>query len=171
MLRIVGAVDILLVLVCTWFWKPVWRRVPKVGELTFPNLEGVWRGELRYQTALDQPARSKTVVARIKQSLMHLDMTLASDMSESKTLAMHLDRNAQSGQQQMFYTYASDPWSPVLPATAHKGAATLTVRHGGTVLQGTYFNDQARRGELELNFVSGDMEDYDHEVDAIRNPQ
>lgn len=168
LVRIAGAVDILLVLLSLWLWKLIWRYIPLLGELTFPNLEGVWEGELKYQAGADEAAKTKPVVARIKQSLLHLDMTLASDMSESTTLAMHISRDTASGHQQMFYTYVSEPFSANSMAVMHKGAASLTVRHVAKVLEGNYFNDQSRRGELRLTFVSRKMNEYDRRFDALK---
>lgn len=150
-----GLIFVFVIIGWRWVWK--WKPVQKH---TFPNLRGVWKGHIKFLN--ESAPESRAVLARIEQSLSHIDIRLVSELSESNTLSASPTRDAPSGKKTLFYVYRNEVRRPNSNATTHIGSAQLeAILAKAPTLRGNYFTDRGRSGEIELVRHHADPDKFD----------
>lgn len=152
-----GAFLLNLVLVVTlWVgWKSIWKHMPSLNTLLFPDLNGLWDMTIHWHGSNREGKVSAE--ATIKQNFLKISMEVASEGSDSETMLAHPKQDPESGRPMLYYMYR------VIPK--QKGAKSGDVYHGAAILKlsnktinelsGNYFTSQKTYGHFILTRKSG----------------
>ena len=144
------ALNVLLVLLFKCAWRPLWRWMPVLNDLLFPDLNGIWDVEIHWQWE----GKNGTVNARaeIKQSLLRLSIHLQSERSDSETLSVVPKKHPESARPHLHYLYEAHPTAGYEDDNpSHFGAAILKPDLADrNVLRGNYFTDRATSGHYVM---------------------
>ena len=133
----------------------IWKCVRKFNRDLYPDLNGVWEGEITTESGDEIAVR-----AAIKHTLLetHVDIHTAT----SKSLTLEATPLKECGQPKLYYTYRSFPkrpgWQP------YTGITIFDVRNvDGTdplmlELSGPYFTDRQSVGRVRLRQVSKNVD-------------
>lgn len=153
----VTVTTLLVTLVGTIGWKPLWTVFPVLNDWVCPDLSGKWRVKIdsninriaEHHPSLAGKAIVGTVtgVAEIKQNWFRIAINLKTDnrYSHSRTTCVHLFRDDQNGQISLSYVYENDTPSPVdTDEQRHFGAARLRAEKTpkGYKLNGEYWTNR-----------------------------
>jgi len=134
-------------------WRILWRQVPALNTLVFPDLNGIWYGmtqsnwpvvsQLREaalgEGAVDPAALSKIelvsgeIAIEIKSSLfgMAVRSSVATGAGDPTTVMVRAQKNFETGNYELFYVYrqtTSD--ARAAEESSHLGATMLVIRPG-----------------------------------------
>lgn len=156
-LRIAAAITLVATAFVYIGWKYLWR-LTILRRHIYPALHGVWEGHIVFLGASGREQRD--VVARIDQTFLSLHIRLESAFSRSETLIAV--PTTSPGRKSLTYVYHNTPRASSTAATDHHGSALLEVFDSSLLrLQGNYFNDEGRRGEIHLVRTSTAPHDFD----------
>lgn len=151
-LRLIVAVSTTLhvLLALPQVWRRVWRLVPILNEILFPDLNGTWDVAIHWQRADAEDTVPATAV--FKQSLFKLSIELTSDRTHSETLCVVPKKDPESDRPRLLYLYRATPIAGFQENNPpHQGAATLIIEPGDRdKLQGNYFTDRASKGHFVM---------------------
>ncbi|MFY0311298.1 hypothetical protein ACFMBG_15515 [Leisingera sp. D0M16] len=151
---------ILYVLGGTSVWRVVWRKVPKLNQWVFPDLNGEWATTMesnilehaKFHPALKDldPSKVKSTIPGrfiISQTWFKVSIRFDGDdkYSNSDTLFVHPERDSQSGRFYLTYTYKNQtPNNLATDEQMHMGAARLEVDGGESFnqMRGTYWTNR-----------------------------
>lgn len=142
--------DAAIILVSTYLWRPLWKLIPLLPSLIFPDLNGIWEGRIIFESSTGETKLKAK--ARIRQSLWSIHIDLYSETSKSHTLVAY--PTSEAGNQVLYYVYHNTPKNPQFPE--YKGTSLLTIKRGTTPsqLSGHYFTVRGTIGRVELKRVS-----------------
>jgi hypothetical protein len=142
--------DIGILLISFYLWRWIWKYIPVLSEIYFPDLNGIWEGRIIFQSDSGQDGLDAR--ARIKQNLWSIHIDLSSTTSKSHTLVAY--PTLESGNQMIYYIYHNTPKNPEYPE--YKGTSLLTVKSETSPMQlnGRYFTIRGTRGRIELRRTS-----------------
>ncbi|MFY9089503.1 hypothetical protein [Arcobacter aquimarinus] len=152
--RYASLFEFLIFMLFTIGWKWIWKVIPKLNDLIFPNLNGEWDVKINWCWKKDNETKEGTVNGKvyIKQTFLTLSMELITEESESETLAIHPKRQSESGRLVLYYTYLNTPKNTLVDSKPHRGTAILKLDFAtNDKLEGNYFTDRYTKGTLELN--------------------
>lgn len=131
-------------------WRTVWKRIPKLNDWVFPDLNGKWAVDIHWNWGAK--SGEKTAIAFIKQSLLKVSIELSSDESESETLMVVPHKDAQSSRLGLYYIYRNVGISgAAMKQDPHIGAAILKIsQESNDVLRGNYFTDRSTDGQYTM---------------------
>lgn len=127
-------------------WTELWRKIPALNDLLFPDWNGTWDVQIHWQRG--EMAGTVQAEAQIKQSLLKLSITLQSKQAESETLSVVPKKHPESGRPHLHYLYEAKPRAGCQNDNpAHIGAAILKPDlDNRDILRGNYFTDRATSG-------------------------
>lgn len=139
-------------------WRELWKCVPRLNELVYPDIEGEWNISIEWRR-LERDERSRVrwieesgtvnAKARIRQSLLKMSMEVESSSSDSQTLMAQPKRDPASGTSYLYYTYLVTPKEGEGNAKSpYYGAAILKIGEGK--LEGNYWTSGRTVGRYSL---------------------
>lgn len=128
-----------------------WRWVPSLQRAIFPYLGGEWAGELQFQSQKGPQTREVTLT--INHTLFRVVLILDSAESTSRTLVVHVDRDAGINRDRLYYVYLNERKEGVPGAgDRYRGLAVLRVEISNCLaLHGDYFTERRGSGKLKLS--------------------
>jgi hypothetical protein len=143
---------VLLALFVKWIWK--WRFLHP-WLVPFPNLNGVWKGELK-STYEDKATRgdaaSVPTTLTVRQSFTSVSCIMITAEMRSSSAHAGFDLNEEKQQRQLAYIYCSRP-KLTLSGTSdmHDGAVVFDILgNPPTRLTGRYWTTRGTAGDIEL---------------------
>lgn len=132
-----------------------WRWIPPIQRMIFPYLGGLWEGEVRFLDKAGQPDR-RSVTLEANHTLFGARLLLESDETESKTLAVHAEKDPDFDRFRLYYVYLNKRKEGVAGAgDTYRGTAIVRCELGKPLsMEGDYFTDTHRRGTLHLRRIS-----------------
>lgn len=157
--------EVIVIVTATMGWRSLWRVFPILNRWIYPDINGIWEGELRSNWKppdRDTPIQPKPVVLRIRQGLFEINMDVEiTDQSRSRAFVTMPSVDRRAGRYGLFYMYENTPDPLDLPTNApHEGAGIMEIELDGAkpaVLRVRYFTnrqDQQTRGKLEVRRTS-----------------
>lgn len=144
-----AALQIALMCFFSFLWKWLWRIIPPLNQIFFPNLEGKWRMKIDY-IHVDGKSGTTCADAVIRQSFYKISMEVSAKDSSSVTISADAQKHPQSGRPTLFYIFRVTPKSnTVLSPQSYDGAASLQLSDDD-VLSGNYFTEANTRGHYTL---------------------
>jgi hypothetical protein len=142
------------------FVKWGWRfRILSGWLVPFPNLQGTWKGTITTNwidpKTNHRPAPIELVLV-IRQSFLHLNCTLLTLESESRSFSASIHVDQESNERRLIYTYRNNPRPSVRDRSPiHSGTASLLViSDPPQELRGEYWTSRESTGEISLRFSS-----------------
>ena len=131
-------------------WRWLWRKIPLLGSVLFPDLNGRWRMTIHW-SGVDGGGEVEAS-AVIKQSFVSFSIEVQSDGSDSETLVVQPKKDPESGRPILYYVYRVVPkGGHDLSAGSYEGAAILKFFEGHSHgLRGNYFTSRNTQGRFEL---------------------
>ena len=133
-----------------WGWRLLWRLIPALNRIVFPDLAGAWRMEIDWTRG----GVSGTVEARatIIQTFSTLVLRVEAPGSISNTLSVIPKRDSESGIASLHYLYRVTPHaSHPVPDPPYTGAAILQFSGAGSGnLSGNYWTSAMTHGHFRL---------------------
>jgi hypothetical protein len=144
----------------SFLWRPLWRRFPWIEKHTFPDLTGVWTGDL-ISTWVDpetkQPKPPIPTTITITQGLFTTSVKLRTGESTSYSTRCYPEAFPSEGRFRIWYTYANEPKAKFRFRSApHNGLAWLELDYDGdkNKLVGMYYTDRKTTGDIEVTRTS-----------------
>ncbi len=142
--------DLLLLCLAHFGWRWIWRKIPLLSSLLFPDLNGQWRMTIHWSGVDGRGEVEANAV--IKQSFVSFSIEVRSDGSDSETLVVQPKKDPESGRPILYYVYRVIPkGGQDSAASSYEGAAILKFfeedSHG---LRGNYFTSRNTQGRFEL---------------------
>jgi SMODS-associating 2TM, beta-strand rich effector domain len=153
LLSTVVVVDCILIgLFVKWGWR--WRLLHP-WLVPFPNLNGVWKGEIHstYKDAnTGQSVAGLAATLTIRQTFTDISCVMETAEMRSTSSLADFDLNPEKQQKQLVYVYCSRPKLTVSQRSPmHDGAVVFDiVNEPATRLSGRYWTARGTRGEIEL---------------------
>lgn len=145
-----AVLNVILGVVFSYFWRWLWRRIPALNDLLFPDWNGTWDVEIHWQW--EEQSGTVQAEAEIKQSLLKLSISLQSERSDSETLSVVPKKHPESARPLLHYLYEAKPTAGYQHDNpAHTGAAVLKPDlNSKDILRGNYFTDRATFGHYVM---------------------
>jgi hypothetical protein len=142
--------DILLLLFVYFAWRKLWKAVPWLSSLLFPDLNGEWEMIIFYQS----PENNGVAKARasIRQTFLSISIEVDADGSDSETLSVQQKKDPESGRPLLYYVFRVVPkMRNGRDTRTYEGAAILKFFEGRSEkLSGNYFTNRNTQGHYEL---------------------
>lgn len=156
------AVTILVVGVA-YFAERIWLWLTKFSVIqrkTFPNLNGVWKGDLH--STWKDPITGESpgpipATFTIKQGLYSVHVSVTTEKAGSVSTRWFLEPDYQLGRFRIWYSYSHDPDALAkVENPRHDGVAWLEMDldAGSNALYGQYYTDRLTAGRITLTRVS-----------------
>ncbi|MGP3618667.1 hypothetical protein ACTVZK_15420 [Pseudomonas aeruginosa] len=131
-------------------WRWLWRKIPLLSSVLFPDLNGEWRMTIHW-SGVDGGGEVEAS-ALIKQSFVSFSIEVQSDVSDSETLVVQPKKDSESGRPVLYYVYRVVPkGGRDAPAGSYEGTAILKFFEGDSHgLRGNYFTSRNTQGRFEL---------------------
>lgn len=145
-------------LVSVYYWRFIWKLIPVLAEIYFPDINGIWQGKILFDSGSEQKELDAKV--RIKQNLWQINIDLCSTTSKSYTLVAY--PTIEAGNHKLYYLYHNTPNKPEYPE--YKGTAILNVKLEAKPMElsGRYYTIRSTNGRMELKRISlNPKEDYE----------
>ncbi|HCP53546.1 MAG: hypothetical protein CMK72_16165 [Pseudomonadaceae bacterium] len=145
--------DLVLLGLAHFGWRWLWQKIPLLGSILFPDLNGQWRMTIHW-SAVDGGGEVEAN-AIIKQSFVSFSIEVQSDGSDSETLVVQPKKDSESGRPILYYVYRVVPkGGHDLVSGSYEGAAILKFFEGDSHgLRGNYFTSRNTQGRFELQRV------------------
>ena len=144
---VVTFVDILILFFTKYLWRWFWKRIPTLSGQIFPDINGIWEGEIIFYDN-NQQSKGLNAKARIKQDLWQINIDLHSTTSQSHTLVAY--PIIEAGNPKLYYIFHNTPNNPEYPE--YKGTTILTVKSETNPIElvGQYYTIRGTKGRVEL---------------------
>jgi len=148
-----GATALQLALV-GWFyfgWRRLWRWIPILNRLLFPDIGGEWKMEIHWHREGQRGVVNAE--ATVRQDFLRVSMEVRSPKSDSQTLIAQPKKDPESGRPMLYYVYLVIPKAVgANPGQPYHGAAILKFSEtGGGELSGNYWTTQQTGGHFRLS--------------------
>lgn len=149
-----------LVVIANLIWRRIWRALPILNRVFFPDLNGKWEGSL--QTTWVDPATSQVpppiaTKITIRQGIMSISVKQRTDESDSWATRVIAEADPEADRYRLWYSYSNKPKAAVSHRSCdHDGIAWLEVSLGDDPdeLRGQYFTSRRTSGDILLRRVS-----------------
>lgn len=156
---IIGSV---LVVMANLIWRGIWRAVPILNRVFFPDLNGKWEGSL--QTTWVDPVTNQVpppiaTKVTIRQGILSITVKQRTDESDSWATRVIAEADADADRYRLWYSYSNKPKAAVSHRSCdHDGIAWLEVSLSDdpNELRGQYFTSRRTSGDILLRRVSSD---------------
>lgn len=131
----------------------IWRLARAFNKSLYPDLNGVWEGEIITSKNQKLPAR-----ATIRQALLHTEIDMHT--STAKSVTLEATPVMESGQYKLYYTYRAKPQNPRYGA--YTGTTIFDIRQtevdGELVyeLTGYFYTERKTLGTTRLRQTGSD---------------
>lgn len=148
-----GATPVQLILIGYIYfgWTWIWKKLPKLNDWLFPDLNGKWTMEIHYnfKGLCDHIAAEAT----IKQNFISLSMEVSAPNSDSQTLIAVPRKDPVSSRPMLYYVYNVTPHATSSkPEGSYTGAAILRFDNtNGGELGGNYWTSAQTRGRFSIH--------------------
>lgn len=149
---VIFALDALIFLIATLLWRKLWKLLPFLSDHYFPDLNGIWQGDIAFGSS-SKPKSLKAKV-RIRQNLWSIHVDLCSETSKSSTLVAY--PTTESGNKILYYTYNNVSKTPGFGDYKGTSVLSVDVKSPSSRLNGHYFTARGTKGRIELERVSYD---------------
>lgn len=131
-------------------WKWLWKKMPFLNKLLFPDLNGEWDMTIHWKWGDKEGIAQAT--AHIKQDFLKMSMEVNSEDSDSNTLLAKPHKDPESGRAILYYMYRSTPkLKNGNSSSPYDGTAILKIDHTSLdLLEGNYYTDRTTTGHYEL---------------------
>jgi hypothetical protein len=146
------ALNIALLTLLHFAWRPIWKSIPILNKLLFPDLNGEWKMEIHWKNPTREQQGIVNAVAVIKQNLTNFSMEVKSPGSESETLIALPQKDPASGRPLLYYVYRVVPKEKDSHSDQeYRGSALLKFSEiGQGELSGNYFTNRLTKGYFSL---------------------
>jgi hypothetical protein len=136
-----------------WFyfgWRQLWRWMPIMNRILFPDIGGEWRIEIHWHRYGQDGVVDAE--ATIRQDFLKVSMEVRSPNSDSQTLMAQPKKDPESGRPLLYYVYLVNPKKAGADSgRPYYGAAILKFSEaGGGNLSGNYWTTQESVGQFRL---------------------
>jgi hypothetical protein len=142
--------------IAEWSWRWFWKKIPLLQRLVFPDLNGVWKGNL-VSTWIDpttgQPKPPIPTEITIRQGLLSTSVSLKTGESYSYSTRAFLEPYRATRRYRISYNYCNAPKAALGHRSApHDGSAYLELDLDGDEnhLTGSYFTSRKTTGDLSV---------------------
>lgn len=149
-----------LVAVANWTWRGIWRRLPLLNKVFFPDLNGVWEGTLQ-TTWVDPvtgtvpgPIHSRVTV---RQGVLKFSICQRTAESDSWSTMVLPEAEPEADRYRLWYAYSNKPKATVAHRSSnHDGVAwlELSLDDDPDELRGQYYTNRRTTGDITLRRVS-----------------
>jgi hypothetical protein len=147
-----GATPLQLALMALFYfaWRPLWRYIPILNRLLFPDIGGEWKIQIYWHQHGQQGVVDAE--ATIRQDFLRVSMEVRSPKSDSQTLIALPKKDPESERPLLYYVYLVTPKAVgANPGQPYYGAAILKFSEtGGGQLSGNYWTSQKTSGHFHL---------------------
>jgi len=146
----------LFVLIFNLTWRWLWRKLPLLNRAFFPDLNGVWVGELKSTWINPETGQSPGPIASritIRQGLFDISIKQKTGESNSFSLKVIAEAEPSADRYRLWYSYSNRPKAEFAYRSAdHDGIAWLEVNIGDDpdLLEGQYFTARRTTGDLSI---------------------
>jgi hypothetical protein len=142
--------NIFLLGVVYFGWRWLWKKIPFLNKLLFPDLNGEWDMTIHWRW--DGKEGVAQAIAHIKQDFLKMSMEVASEDSDSSTLLAKPQKDSESGRAILYYIYRNTPkFKNGNQSLPYVGTAILKLNHTNLdLLGGNYYTDRSTTGYYEL---------------------
>jgi hypothetical protein len=149
-------VGVILSLVANWTWRTVWRWLPFLNRVFFPDLNGTWTGTL--QTTWKDPATGLTPgpiasTVTIRQGLFDISIRQVTGESTSHSNRVIAEADPSADRYRLWYSYDNRPKAEFHHrSTQHEGVAWLEISLADSPdrMTGQYFTERRTNGDITL---------------------
>jgi hypothetical protein len=146
-----------------WAWKVLPTTITKR-----PDLNGTWKGVLSFGEGGD--VQSKSCYLVIDQTYSRLQVEFMTNEGRSRSTTAVIE--AEGHRYDLTYTYLNEPQNRFRGLSPlHRGTASLTIAGDKLiVLEGSYWNDRLRRGDIKtVGHISEKVSGFD-EAERVQFP-
>ena len=146
-----GVLELALIVWVYFGWRQLWRWVPALNRLLYPDIAGEWNITINWQD--DGTEGVVEANAIIRQDFVRVSMEVTSLSSESETLIARPKRDPESGKPLLYYVYLVVPnFIGDNRKEPYFGAAVLKFSETeGGKLSGNYWTSKQTRGHFRLS--------------------
>lgn len=145
-----------LSLVANWTWRTVWRWLPFLSKVFFPDLNGTWTGTLK--TTWKDPATGLSPgpipsTVTIRQGLFDISIKQVTGESTSHSNRVIAEADPNADRYRLWYSYDNRPQAEFHHrSTQHEGVAWLEISlvDAPDVLTGQYYTARRTNGDMTL---------------------
>lgn len=145
-----AGLNILLFLFFSFGWRSLWKKLPALNKLIFPDLNGTWDMTINWEWNGNSGKANATAI--IKQNFLSISMEVESGQSDSESLLAKAKKDPESGRPILYYIYRNTPKDATKPP--YLGTAILRL---GLInqesLEGNYYTDSKSFGRYHLKKV------------------
>jgi hypothetical protein len=148
-----AVVDWVLLYFVNLGWRQLWAVIPGLGRWLFPDLNGDWHATIDWVRG--KQAGQATGTVQIKQDFFKLSIEMDAERSDSRTIALALKRDPESGRSVLHYIYeVTEKHTSPGQNMVYQGAASLSIRTSPEELAGNYFTSRGTGGRFRFRRLS-----------------
>lgn len=144
------------VVIANFIWRRLWRALPILSRMFFPDLNGTWEGFL--QTTWVDPATNEVpppiaTTVTIRQSILSISVKQRTEESVSWATRVIPEADTDADRYRLWYSYSNKPKAAVSHRSSdHDGIAwlELSLSDDPDELRGQYFTSRKTSGDILL---------------------
>ncbi|CDG17395.1 hypothetical protein [Xenorhabdus doucetiae] len=158
------SVTTILIILLGFFWRKIWKHIPILSKILFPDLNGKWDVTIHWQKKkydkcenckkCDLCSKPEKDISEgeceIKQSLYNINMIIRTKSSNSKTLSVTPIRSSSLENITLYYIYQNEIKNEIKEPLIYQGAAILEIKLDSNTLEGNYFTSRDTIGKFTL---------------------
>lgn len=135
-------------------WRWLWKALPVLNDLLFPDLNGTWDMVVHWEWG-DKKGTSRAY-ATIKQTFLKIGMDVEAEGSDSQTLVAKPKKDEETGRAVLYYVFLTTPKHKANfdEEAPYRGTAILKLSlKGKRILNGNYFTSRKTVGHYEMTRI------------------
>jgi hypothetical protein len=144
--------QIALLIWIKYAWRYLWKHIPRLNDLLFPDIGGDWKMKIEWQ-GFSGANGTVQASAKIRQDFVEISMDVDAPASDSLTLSVQSKKDPGTRKMTLYYVYLVTP-KAINGNTAqpYYGSATLLYSSAkGGQLSGNYWTSAHTRGHILLS--------------------
>ncbi|UPK79987.1 hypothetical protein LW139_14325 [Proteus vulgaris] len=145
----------LIIFILCFTWEYLWKKIPLLSKIFFPNLSGDWIITIEYFNKEDNKTKEIEGKCQIHQNIYSLSINIQTETSESETLSISAEKDLISGYIKLHYIYRNEVIKQddsSLP-DIYLGTAILKIKNDSNNLNGQYFTSRNGKGHFSLSRI------------------
>lgn len=149
-----------LTFVANRVWRWIWRKLPFLNTAFFPDLNGVWVGEVHSNWVDPKTGQKVTPIPTqftIRQTLFDISIKQKTGESKSYSHRVIAEADTNADRYRLWYDYDNQPEAAFhFKSTQHQGFAWLEINLADepSVLVGQYYTNRSTSGDMKLRRMS-----------------